>query len=113
MRLKEEFSLHGIAHITGGGLLENLNRILPKESRAVIVRNSWPRPPLFELLQQWGRVEETEMQRVFNCGIGLMLVVPADQADPLLQDLSAHGEKGWRIGRIEQRAMGQSDLEVL
>lgn len=113
MRLKEKFPLHGIAHITGGGLLENLNRILPKKSRAVVVRNSWPRPPLFELLQQWGRVEETEMQRVFNCGIGLMLVVPDDQADPLLQDLSANGEQGWRIGRIEPRAMGQSDLEVL
>src|SRR5262249_10546490 len=74
LQLRKEFSLLGIAHITGGGLLENIPRILPIQSRAVIRRRSWPRMPVFDLLQAQGSVEESEMYRVFNCGIGMVLV---------------------------------------
>lgn len=111
--LKKRFKLRGIAHITGGGLLENLNRILPAGCRAVIDRSLWPRPHLFRLLQEWGNVEEREMQRVFNCGIGLMLVVSGPQVDEILQGLKKQGDRAWRIGDIVPRRRGETDLEVL
>ncbi len=110
--LKKEFDLHGIAHITGGGLLENLDRVLPEACRAVIKIASWPRPPLFQMLQKWGSIAEEEMQRVFNCGIGLMLVVPAQQSAKVLQRLTELGEHAWAIGQIETRN-GKEALQVL
>ncbi len=112
-KLMESFSIHGIAHITGGGLLENLPRILPEHCRAVIQRNSWPRPPLFELIQKWGHVKEAEMTRVFNCGIGMILVVPTGDADAILRRLGEMNETAWQIGKIEERKKGVSSLEIL
>ena len=103
LRLKEEFDLHGIAHITGGGLVENLPRLFPKNCRAVLRGDAWPRPALFQLLQSWGNVSDAEMWRVFNCGIGLALVVPAAKTEKIMARLKSLKEKAWVIGEMEER----------
>jgi phosphoribosylformylglycinamidine cyclo-ligase len=91
--------VHGIAHITGGGLYENLTRILPSGVGVVINRGSWPVPPVFTWLQQLGGVDEDEMYRVFNMGIGLVLVVSPYYAESIQQQLTACGLASWPIGR--------------
>jgi phosphoribosylformylglycinamidine cyclo-ligase len=91
--------VHGIAHITGGGLHENLARILPPGIGATIDRGSWPLPPVFLWLQKLGEVEDEEMYRVFNMGIGLALVVSPYYAESIQQQLTACGLSSWPIGR--------------
>src|SRR2546427_10158027 len=81
LRLLESVPVKGLAHITGGGLIGNVPRILPEKTRAVIERASWPRPTVFEWLQREGKVAEAEMQRVFNCGIGMAVGGPAGHPD--------------------------------
>lgn len=93
--------VHGIAHVTGGGLHENLGRILPEGTRAVIDHDSWPVPPVFGWLQRLGEVEQSEMQRVFNMGIGMALVVSPYYAESIRHQLTRAGVKSWQIGRIE------------
>ena len=93
----------GIAHITGGGLTENVPRVLGEHLMARLDRGAWKLPPLFEWLKREGNVADDEMFRVFNCGIGLVLVVAAEQADATLGLLSESGETAWRIGHIEER----------
>jgi phosphoribosylformylglycinamidine cyclo-ligase len=92
--------VRGIAHITGGGLLENLSRILPENRRAVIRRNSWPIPPVFTWMQHLGDVDQTEMDEVFNQGIGLALVVGPFYADSIRSQLADCGLESWQIGAI-------------
>ncbi len=92
--------LHGVAHITGGGLQENLERILPTGVRAEIVPDSWPIPPVFPWLQRLGGVDPAEMERVFNMGIGLVLVIKSFHADSIQRILADTGLDSWRIGRI-------------
>jgi phosphoribosylformylglycinamidine cyclo-ligase len=91
--------VHGIAHITGGGLHENLGRILPPGVGVTIDRGSWPVPPVFSWLQQLGEVDDEEMHRVFNMGIGLVLVVSPYYAESIQQQLVACGLTSWHIGR--------------
>ncbi len=91
--------VHGIAHITGGGLHENLARILPAGIGVTIDRGSWPLPPVFPWLQQLGEVDDDEMYRVFNMGIGLALVVSPYYAESIQQQLAACGLASWPIGR--------------
>ena len=91
----------GLAHITGGGLTENVPRILPQDTCAAIRKSAWPRPPLFEWLQREGGVAEDEMHRVFNCGIGMVVVVAAQDARPAAEVLRAAGETVYEIGAIE------------
>ena len=93
----------GIAHITGGGLAGNLQRILPDGVKAVIDASCWPRSPLFQWLQREGRVAESEMQRVFNCGIGMVVVVHREQVAVALRLLQEAGEQAVEIGVIESR----------
>lgn len=112
LKLKDKFDIRGIAHITGGGLLENIPRILPENCKAIIDTGSWPRPEIFQKIQEWGEIEETEMQRVFNCGIGLMLVVPTSQAPAILKSLKAMKEKAWVIGEVVKRKSSESNIEV-
>ncbi|TMH34805.1 MAG: phosphoribosylformylglycinamidine cyclo-ligase, partial [Betaproteobacteria bacterium] len=81
----------------------NVPRILPEKTRAVIEKASWPRPAVFEWLQREGKVAEAEMHRVFNCGIGMAVVVAAEHADAAVRTLSGAGETVFRIGRIEAR----------
>jgi len=92
--------VHGMAHITGGGLVGNIPRVLPKDCNAVIKKSSWPRHKIFTFLQDAGPVEEEEMFRVFNMGIGFVLVVAEDFADSITKKLTKFGEKIYRIGRI-------------
>lgn len=92
--------VHGIAHITGGGLEENLERILPSGVAAKIDHDAWPRPPIFSWLQTLGEVDEDEMRKVFNCGIGLAVVVSPHFADSITAQLEAAGETVYRIGEI-------------
>ncbi|MHC4457372.1 MAG: phosphoribosylformylglycinamidine cyclo-ligase [Planctomycetota bacterium] len=92
--------VHGMAHITGGGLLGNIPRVLPKDCDAVIKKTSWPVPKIFSFLQKKGPVEEAEMFRVFNMGIGFVLIVAEDFANSIAKKLSRYGEKVYKIGRI-------------
>ncbi len=93
--------VHGIAHITGGGLPGNVVRVLGEHCHAVIDRNAWPTPALFHWLQARGGVADEEMLRTFNCGIGMVLVTPRDQLDAVLATLAACGQAAWPIGEIE------------
>jgi phosphoribosylformylglycinamidine cyclo-ligase len=92
--------IHGIAHITGGGLAENLQRVLRNGVRAILQRSSWPVPALFGWLQRLGAVEPAEMERVFNMGIGLTLVVRPFFAESIRRQLADAGLESWPIGRI-------------
>ncbi len=98
--------IRAIAHITGGGLTENIPRVLPEGCRAVIARGSWTPPAVFGLIQSRGLVDDDEMARVFNLGIGLVLVVSPDRADAIRRLAEAQGDRAFRIGVIEQGASG-------
>ena len=93
--------VHAIAHITGGGIVENLPRVLPRGTRAVVDASSWRRPAVFEWLQDAGDVAEDEMWRTFNCGVGMVLVVACGAAGTVVDALEANGEQAWVAGRIE------------
>jgi phosphoribosylformylglycinamidine cyclo-ligase len=112
LALLKQFPVKGMAHITGGGLIENLPRILPTDTRAVLHKDAWIMPPLFSWLQQLGNVSDAEMLRVFNCGVGMAVVVSADQADAVMTYLGETGETVWRIGEITERTAGQSAVTI-
>ena len=96
----------GLAHITGGGLLENIPRVLPKDAHAMIDADGWAQPRLMAFLQAQGAIEPEEMARTFNCGIGMAVVVAAEAADAVIADLTAAGESVSRIGRVEAGQRG-------
>ncbi|OOR85314.1 phosphoribosylformylglycinamidine cyclo-ligase [Moraxella canis] len=96
-------NIHAMAHITGGGLTENLPRVLPDHLAAQIDTQSWTLPEVFQWLQQGGNIQTLEMYRTFNCGVGFILVIPADQAEQATSELTAQGEQVWRIGEIVER----------
>ncbi len=112
LALFEKLPVKGMAHITGGGLLENIPRVLPEGLRAVIQKSAWDMPPLFHWLQHEGQVAEKEMHRTFNCGIGMAVIVAAEHAEAAMQHLLASGETVWRIGTVETRAEGQAQTVV-
>jgi len=103
LRLMKRVNVKGIAHITGGGLIENIPRILPAGLAAHIERGTWPTPPLFTWLKQQGNVSDREMFRVFNCGIGLVIVVSPAEADSAAAQLEEAGVEVWRIGTVKRR----------
>ncbi|MGQ7845336.1 phosphoribosylformylglycinamidine cyclo-ligase [Granulosicoccus sp. 3-233] len=96
--------VHAVAHITGGGLTENIPRVLPENTTALIDRRSWSLPPVFGWLQTAGSISDAEMLKTFNCGIGMAVVVAADDADAVVNSLRDAGEQAWVIGRIEDEA---------
>jgi phosphoribosylformylglycinamidine cyclo-ligase len=102
----------GLAHITGGGLTENVPRILGEDLTALIDASAWALPPLFGWLQQAGNVDAQEMYRVFNCGIGMVVVVTGADAEAAMTQLRATGEEVWPIGRIARREAGQAPTVV-
>jgi len=105
LELIRHVPVKGMAHITGGGLLENIPRILPEGLTAVLKKEAWEIPALFAWLQREGNVADSEMHRVFNCGIGMAVVVAPEYTDTAMQLLQSTGETAWRIGAIrEQRA---------
>jgi len=95
--------IKALAHITGGGLTENIPRVLPDDCAAHLVRESWPRTELFTWLQQTAGIDEAEMCRTFNNGIGMVVVIAAEQADVCLQTLAASGEQVYKIGVIAEK----------
>lgn len=113
LQLIKESQVNALAHITGGGLLENIPRVLPENCKAVIDTKSWQRPAIFDWLQENGNVDPVEMHRTFNCGIGMVISVPADKADEALTMLSAAGEEAQRIGYIAAAAEGEEQVELL
>jgi phosphoribosylformylglycinamidine cyclo-ligase len=105
--------IKGLAHITGGGLVENLPRVLSSNVKAVLAKNAWPRPPLFEWLQRNGNVAEAEMHRVFNCGIGMVAIVAAEDAVRAQEVFEREGENVFRIGEIHSRAGDEPQTTLL
>jgi len=101
LKLAAALPVKGLAHITGGGLLGNVPRILPQGTRAVLKKAAWPRPEIFRWLQQAGKVAEEEMLRVFNCGLGMVIVLAPDKAEMAMTLLKREGELAYEIGRIE------------
>ena len=101
LALIQDIPVKGMSHITGGGLTENVARILPQGCDALMCRSAWPQPPLFAWLQREGGVDEAEMLRVFNCGIGMVIVVTPEAAEETSARLAAAGETVFRIGHIE------------
>ena len=104
--LKSGVSVNGMAHVTGGGLPENLPRCLPEETRIAIDPGSWPRPDLFTWLQQAGDIPERDMWHTFNLGIGYCLVVPADQESAVLDLCREQEQQAWTIGEVHAGAAG-------
>ncbi len=104
LNLLRDFSLNGIVHVTGGGFDGNVPRILPQGVRARIDPAAWPRPPIFGFLQRQAELPEGEMLRVFNCGVGMVLVVPRDDAEDIQHRLQGMGERTYRIGVVERKA---------
>jgi phosphoribosylformylglycinamidine cyclo-ligase len=112
LELMKHLPVKGMAHITGGGLTENIPRVLPQGVTAILKHDAWDMPPLFHWLRQQGNVNEQEMQRVFNCGIGMALVVAPELADTAMQLLQSAGETVWHIGRIRQRQADEAQTII-
>ncbi|OQA32916.1 MAG: Phosphoribosylformylglycinamidine cyclo-ligase [Betaproteobacteria bacterium ADurb.Bin341] len=112
LALMQKITVKGMAHITGGGLLENVPRVLPENVTAELHKAAWPRPKLFDWLQAEGQVAENEMHRVFNCGIGMVVIVSAAEAEIALAELRAAGETAYRIGMIRARQAGEAQTIV-
>jgi phosphoribosylformylglycinamidine cyclo-ligase len=112
LALMGSMEVKGLVHITGGGLVENIPRVLADNLTAVLDANSWTMPPLFQWLQQHGGVADAEMHRVFNCGIGMTVIVAKENADAAMAQLQAAGESVYRIGEIRTRDEGQAQTVV-
>ena len=113
LALMAALPVKGMAHITGGGLTENVPRVLPESVKAVIEKSAWQRPKLFQWLQSEGNVAESEMHRVFNCGIGMVVIVARENASEALRLLNEAGEKALEIGRVEARLNGEAQTIVV
>jgi phosphoribosylformylglycinamidine cyclo-ligase len=111
LSLIKEFPVNGIAHITGGGFTDNLPRILPASCRARLIENSWDVPPIFSIIKRWGRVSEEEMKKVFNNGLGMILIVQEARSGEILAHLEGLGEKCFSIGQIVPRSPEEPQLE--
>ncbi|MBL0711707.1 MAG: phosphoribosylformylglycinamidine cyclo-ligase [Colwellia sp.] len=104
LALLKDIDAHALSHITGGGFWENIPRVLPATAQAVINGDSWQWPSIFSWLQEKGNITTYEMYRTFNCGVGMIIVVPADKVAQSIEVLTAHGEKAWHIGAIADKA---------
>lgn len=110
MTLMASITIKGLAHITGGGITENVPRVLGDDLHAEIDINSWQQPAVFDWLQAGGRIETDEMRRTFNCGIGMAVIVDAADADAAIETLSNSGEQAWRLGHVRSGAGGVAYL---
>lgn len=100
LALLKEVDVHALSHITGGGFWENIPRVLPENTQAEIFENSWQWPSIFNWLQDSGNISRFEMYRTFNCGVGMIIVVPAADLDRSIEILNSHGENAWHIGKV-------------
>lgn len=106
-----EMQIHGLSHITGGGFEDNISRILPNACKVVLDKDSWERHAIFHFLQKAGNIEELELLRTFNCGIGLVAIVPEKNAQDLVDRMDAMGEKAYIIGEVENRIEGEAQVQ--
>jgi phosphoribosylformylglycinamidine cyclo-ligase len=106
LALMKTMAVHGLAHITGGGLTDNIPRVLPEGLEAVLERGRWPQDPVFAWLQRTARIDAVEMYRTFNCGIGMVVIVPAAQAQAAVEFLSSRGEAAQVIGEVRAGKSG-------
>ena len=113
LKLISEIDVKGMAHITGGGLVDNIPRVLPENTQAILHRDSWQMPELFRWLQMKGGVADAEMVRVFNCGIGMVVIVSPVQAEAAIKSLSAQGLKAWNVGEVVERPKDAPQTNVI
>jgi len=113
LELIKKSQVNALAHITGGGLLENIPRVLPENAKAVIDTQAWKRPVVFDWLQKGGNIDEHEMHRTLNCGVGMVICVPADQAQEALDMLAASGETAFELGSISELAAGEEQVQLV
>lgn len=113
LNLFKSFEIKGLVHITGGGFIDNIPRIVRGACRAVIKKGSWDIPPVFSVIQSIGKVDEAEMYRVFNMGIGMIIVVPEKEKQEIMERLTRLGEKPFLIGRIEKRKSDQPYISIV
>ena len=102
LELKKSVSINAVCHITGGGIIENLPRVIPSHYSALIEESSWKWLPVFSWLQAAGKISKLEMYRTFNCGVGMVLCVNSSDAEKTLEILEQHHLKGWKIGEIKK-----------
>ncbi|WP_281561537.1 phosphoribosylformylglycinamidine cyclo-ligase [Thalassomonas sp. RHCl1] len=112
LALLKEVDVHALSHITGGGFWENIPRVLPQNTKAVINKTSWQWPQIFNWLQEKGNISEHEMYRTFNCGVGMIIAVPSDKLEASLEILKAQGENAWHIGAIDNAAADEEQVEM-
>ena len=112
LQLQKELPIHAMAHITGGGLPENLPRVIPKGCRAVIETGNWAMPAIFRFLKEQGNIATFELYRTFNCGIGMVLCIPQSHQQTALQRLQALGEEAVVIGHVETADSGADPVEL-
>ena len=112
LQLMKTVEIRGIAHITGGGLSENIPRVLPESVKAVVDRTTWTLPPIFKWLQEQANIDNAEMERTFNCGIGMVLIIPEKDANAAIDLLRAMGEQAFQIGRIEPLAENEERFSI-
>ena len=113
LNLINKMPVHALAHITGGGLLENIPRVLPNGTMAAFDLSSWKRPLVFDWLQLKGNIEELEMYRTLNCGVGMVLCVPSSCEEIALAELRESGEEAFVLGKIEPLKTGDSQVQLI
>ncbi|HDR17116.1 MAG TPA: phosphoribosylformylglycinamidine cyclo-ligase [Desulfobacteraceae bacterium] len=111
--IRRDFTIYGISHITGGGLIDNIPRMLPRRCKAVIDTGSWTPQPIFSYLQKAGKIPEREMMRTFNSGLGLVIVVNEKETEDVLQRLDAIGERAYLIGTVEAREENEDPVQFV
>lgn len=113
LKLINASDVHALCHITGGGFQENIPRVLPESAKAVINTDSWDLPPVFKWLQEKGNVDPYEMYRTFNCGVGMIVAVPAEKASAAVTLLNAEGEQAWIIGQIADASENEEQVDLV
>jgi phosphoribosylformylglycinamidine cyclo-ligase len=113
LALIKAMPIKALAHITGGGLPENLPRVLPKGSKAVVDTHSWQQPEIFGWLQKNGGIEDFEMLRTFNCGVGMVACIDAENVDAAIALLAEHGEQAWVLGSIKDKSADEDAVELV
>jgi phosphoribosylformylglycinamidine cyclo-ligase len=113
LKLMQSLTIKGMAHITGGGITENVPRVLPSNVVAEIVATSWPQTPLFHWLKQSANMLDSEFYKTFNCGIGMVVIVSEADAAAAIQQLSAEGETVYTLGRIRSRLGEEHQTQVV
>jgi len=112
LQLIKQTEVHAIAHLTGGGFWENIPRVLPANTKAVIDESSWQWPAIFNWLQEKGNISRYEMYRTFNCGVGMVIALPEKEVETALALLEQAGEKAWVIGKIAPLGEGEAQVEI-